>query len=145
MPNVVLLLAALAFAGCDVFESSEPVAFTRIALPARPVLVNGTTVVRGDYQLSAFTRSVNDSLISVPTIDFDRQTVLGVFYGGSFHAGCRGNVETIEGIRLAGDALIVEVGPLPDLGPCRAIVYPSDMVVVNARATSVRFVGAVPQ
>lgn len=145
MLRVALLLAALALAGCDAFESSEPVAFARVALPASPMLVNGTTVIRDEYRLDAFTRREDGSRITVPDIDFDRQMVVGVFYGGSFHAGCRADVETIETVHVQGDALVVEVGPLPDLGPCRGVVYPAEMVVVDARADDVRFVGAVPQ
>ena len=141
----IVFLAALALAGCDAFEPSEPVAFARIALPASPVLVDGTTVIRGDYQLDAFTRREDGNRVAVPDIDFERQMIVGVFYGGSFHAGCRADVETIETVRVQGDVLVVEVGPLPDLGPCRGIVYPAEMVVVDAQADEVQFVGAVPR
>ena len=151
MPKVLVLgvFAALALAGCDAAEEGAPpdgpVGFTRVDLPASPVFVDGTTVICSDFQLASFARREDGSTAPVPDVDFDRQLVVGVFYGGSFHGGCSGDVEVIESVRVDGGALVVEVGPLPDLGPCRAIVYPADMVVVDAQVPAVRFAGDVPR
>ena len=109
------------------------------------MFVNGTTVIRDQSRLESFARYPGGDLAPVPEVDFDRQLVVGVFYGGSLHGGCGGDVEVVEAVRSEGDALVVEVGPLPDLGPCRAIVYPAEMVVVDAKSWDVRFVGEVPR
>jgi len=86
--------------------------------------------------------------VPVPTVDFNRQTVLGVFYGGSFHAGCRTRVDVIQEVRKEeGETLSVEVRKLPDLGPCRMVVHPIDVVTVDAppsQALDVDFKGKTP-
>ena len=140
-----LSLVALALAGCDAFSLDEPVPFERLALPTSAVFVNGTTVIRDQTRLESFARYQGGDLAPVPEVDFERQLVVGVFYGGSFHAGCSGDVEVVEAVRLEGDRLVVEIGPLPDLGPCRAVVYPAEMVVVDAESFDVRFAGEVPR
>ena len=146
MTNAVALsLLALKLAGCDAFLADEPVGFERLALPASAVFVNGTTVIRDQSRLESFARFQEGDLAPVPDMDFERQLVVGVFYGGSFHAGCSGDAEVVEAVRSEGDRLVVEVGPLPDLGPCRGVVYPAEMVVVDATSSDVRFVGEVPR
>lgn len=143
--SVLALTAALAFVGCDALSSDEPIPFARLDLPASPVFVSGTTVIRDQSRLEAFARRQVGDPVPIPEVDFERHLVVGVFYGGSFHAGCSGDVEVIEAIRDEGDALVVEIGPLPDLGPCRAVVHPAEMVVVDAQASAVQFVGKVPK
>jgi len=146
MPKALLTGAVLLLlAGCDAFSSGTQVSFSRLALPASPVLVNGTTVIRNPSQLESFARRQDGELATVSEVDFTRQLVVGVFYGGSFHGGCGGDVDVVEAVRTDGDALVVQIGPLPDLGPCRAIVHPAEMVVIDATAGRVRFVGEVPR
>jgi len=138
------VLALLALAGCDVFSSDDSVPFERLALPAHPVHVNGTTVIREQWRLETFARGTSGEMVPLPDVDFERQLVVGVFYGGSLHYGCGGPIEVVRAVRASGDALVVEIGPLPDLGPCRGNVYPAEMVVVDAASRDVRFVGDVP-
>ena len=150
MPRPAALVALLALAACDASLADDappdgPVAFATLDLPASPVLVNGTTVVRSSGELERFARRDDGGLAPLPDVDWDRQLVVGVFYGGSLHGGCSGEVEVIRSVRADGGALVVDVGPLPDLGPCRAIVYPAQMAVVDARAPVVRFTGEVPR
>ena len=142
----VVLTALVVLAGCDAFASGEPVAFTTLTAPMERVAVNGTTVLRDPQALAAFVRETpNEGPVSFPDVDFERQIVLGVFYGGSFHAGCTGAVEVIESVQQERDELVVRIGPLPDLGPCRAVVYPSQLVVVDATSPKVRFEGPLPR
>lgn len=77
-----------------------------------------------------------------PSIDFERRTAVGLFWGE--HSGCRSAVEAVERVRRKGPhAAEVEVGALPDLGPCDAIVYPVQVITFR-KAWSVEFVGDVP-
>lgn len=81
-----------------------------------------------------------------PPVDFDQQIVLGVFYGGSFHAGCRSKVDVVREVRREGATLEVSIGRLSHLGPCRAVTHPFDLVVVDvpsSQALDVWFVGRV--
>ena len=137
--------AALALAACDASSQDDLVSFERIALPASPVLVNGTEVIRDQSRLEMFARDQEGGLVSIPEVDFESQLVIGVFYGGTSRSGCRSDVEVVEAVRLEDDVLVVEIRPLPNLGMCDMIVYPAEMVVVSARSRDVRFVGDVPE
>jgi hypothetical protein len=138
-------VALLALAGCDAVSPGGSVGFAQLDLPAQPVLINGTTVIRDQTTLESFARGWDGNVVPLPTVDFERQMVVGVFYGGSFHGGCSSQVDVVETVRHDGDALVVSVGALPDLGICQAVVYPADMVVVDAVSPKVRFVGKLPR
>ncbi len=78
-----------------------------------------------------------------PPIDFARRTAVGVFWDAQ--SGCDRRVEAVERVsRSAPHAVEVEVGPLPDLGPCDAIVQPVQVITFR-KAQHVGFVGIVPQ
>jgi hypothetical protein len=56
-------------------------------------------------------------------------------------------VDVIREVRHKGETLSVDVGKLPDLGPCRMVVYPIDVVAVEvppSQALDVDFRGQVP-
>ena len=156
MLRLLPLAAVLALAGCDALSSDEPVAYADVErAEALRVQVTGTTVtvIRDRSSWERFwsghvgTAGPDGAGIAAPEVDFERQTVVGVFYGGSLHAGCGSSVDVVRSAREESGAVEVEVGPLPDLGPCRAVVYPLDLVVLDvppSEALDVRFVGAVP-
>lgn len=137
-----ILVSLIILAGCDFIAPAEPVSFTDVE-EAVTVRVSGTTVIHSESEWNAFWEQHGRSS-SPPEVNFKQQMVVGVFWGGSFHAGCRSEVDAIESVRRDGNVLEVEVGPLPDLGPCRAVAYPFDLIIVNARARRVRFEGKVP-
>ena len=149
MPKRILLVTCLVcwLAGCDALVPDEPVPFTHVErVNALRVQINGTTMIRDRWDWEAFWQRHGGAL-PAPAVDFERQTVLGVFYGGSLYGGCHSDVEVVEAVRRDGDALEVRVGPLPDLGICRQVVYPLDIVVVDVPAREVRtahFKGRVP-
>ena len=142
-----VLAATLALAGCDASAPDGPVPFADVEeAGALRVQVTGTTVIKGRSDWAQFWDR-HGGPDPVPAVDFDRQFVVGVFYGGSLRAGCRSEVDVVEAVERDGDAVRVRVGPLPDLGPCRAVVYPADVVVVDVSASEpveVRFTGEVP-
>jgi hypothetical protein len=144
---LLVALGGLVLSGCDAFSAAEAVPFSNIEQAGRlRVQVSGTTVIRDRPGWEAFWQQ-HGGVAPAPAVDFDRQTVLGVFYGGAFHSGCTSEVDVIRSVKLAHGRLEVRVDRLPDLGPCRAIVYPLDVVVVDAppsQAFDVRFVGRVP-
>ena len=78
-----------------------------------------------------------------PAVDFSRQMVLGVFYGKGY-SGNDNKVSVIREIWKSRTSLIVEVGPLPDLGFGDQTVMPLQMVTVPKSDLEVVFVGNVP-
>ena len=155
MPKLILaaLAAAVTFAGCDA-TSDESLAYSDLQQDEYlRVQVTGTTVIRDSGSWQRFwsshvsTTGLDGALIAAPTVNFERQTVVGVFYGGSPRAGCASTVDVVRSVTEEGGVVQVSLGPLPDLGPCRAVVYPVDIVVVDvapSMALDVRFVGDVP-
>lgn len=145
------LLFASLLVGCDLISSSEfsgePVSFSNVERGENlRVRISGTTVIRSGADWKTFWKK-HGGEGSVPTVDFNRQTVLGIFYGGSLHGGCRSRVDVIREVRQEGETLSVDVGKLPDLGPCRMVVYPIDVVAVEvapSQALEVDFRGQVP-
>lgn len=145
-----VLLSAVVLTGCDLLSSSEsgdPVSFSNVErVENLRVRISGTTVIRSRSDWKTFWMK-HEGDVPIPTVDFNRQIVVGVFYGGSLHGGCRSRVDVIRDVHQEGEILSVEVGKLPDLGPCRMIVYPIDVVTVNvspSKALDVNFKGKVP-
>ncbi len=77
-------------------------------------------------------------------IDFDESMVICISWGISF-SGCYDEVETIKLIEMRADEVEVVLGPLPDLGPCEMVVYPTELVVIEKSKLPVRFSGPVPR
>jgi hypothetical protein len=145
-----IFLFAVLFVGCDLLssgESGEPVSFSNVEREENMrVRISGTTVIRSRADWETFWKK-HGGEGPVPTVDFNHQTILGVFYGGSLRGGCRSRVDVIREVRHKGETLSVEVGKLPDLGPCRMVVYPIDVVAVEvppSQALDVDFRGQVP-
>lgn len=144
-------LFAVLLVGCGFLSSSEssgePVSFSNVErVENLRVRISGTTVIRSRFDWERFWKKHGGD-VPVPTADFNRQTVLGVFYGGSLHGGCRSRVHVIREVRQEGETLSVDVGKLPDLGPCRMVVHPIDLVAVDvdpSQALDVDFKGQVP-
>lgn len=146
----VVLLAALGILGCDASSAGDAVPFSKVEEAERlTVRISGTTVLRTADEWAEFWKRHETTIParSAPAVDFERQTVIGVFYGGSLYSGCHSQVEVIQEVEQVGRWLEVSVSALPDLGVCRAIVHPLDIVVVDippAQALDVRFKGQVP-
>ena len=84
---------------------------------------------------------------TAPDVDFTRQVVIGVFYGGDVHAGCTHDVDVIRRAALDGRTLRVALASVPDLGPCRMVADPLDIAVVDVAPKAfvgVRFTGPLP-
>lgn len=145
-------LLALLLAGCDMLGPGEPIAFSDVPEAERlRVQISGTTVLRGSWEWERFWQShVNGygpdgQPPRPPEIDFSRHMVVGVFWGGSIHGGCHNYARAIRRVEAVGDGLVVYVGPLPDLGQCRMIVHPIQVIVVPRVGGEVRFVGHLPR
>jgi hypothetical protein len=145
-----VLLFVVLLVGCDLLASSDsgkPVSFSNLDRGEDlRVRISGTTVIRSRADWKTFWKK-HGGKGPAPTVDFNHQTVLGVFYGGSLRGGCRSRVDVIREIGQEGETLSVDVGKLPDLGPCRMVVYPIDVVAVEvppSQALDVDFRGQVP-
>lgn len=78
-----------------------------------------------------------------PDVDFSQHMIIAIFWGDGY-SGCSSGVEAVEAVWLRDNEIEVRVGPLPDLGPCDALVYPVQMLRVAASNRSVIFRGEVP-
>ncbi|HEX8386100.1 MAG TPA: hypothetical protein VF576_07950, partial [Rubricoccaceae bacterium] len=81
----------------------------------------------------------------VPAVDFGGRMLVGVFWGPQ--GGCATNatpVQVVEHVDRTGESLTVEVGPLGDLGVCRAVSWPVQIVEVPRVEGEVSFSGRVP-
>ena len=143
-----LVLLALLPLGCDAFEG-DPVPFAAAPGPADLQVTAPRTAVFTDAPSWTvfWDAHVNGSdergPTPAPAVDFSRYTLAAVFWG-SGHVGCGSRVEAVRGVRERGGAVEVEVGKLPPLGNCRAVVYPYQVVQVERAGAPVRFTGRVP-
>ncbi len=145
--RISAVCVAALLTGCD-FGSPDRILPLELVeeTEAVRVQVTGTTVIRSASEWEAFWIG-NGGPSPVPPVDFERQFVAGVFYGGTQRTGCENRVSLIESAFQFGREVEVRLKPLPDLGPCRAVVYPIDLVAFNAPVEgdySVSFKGAVP-
>ncbi len=143
-----LLIALVAISiGCA--SSSKPVPqrmgaveFSRLKnIQSFEMLPKGTMVIRTEEEWKK-TFSTNHKSYK-QKIDFDKSMVICISWGMSF-SGCFHEVETIKLIEKRSDEIEVVLGPLPDLGPCEMIVYPTELVVIEKSKLPIRFSGPVP-
>ena len=106
----------------------------------------GTAVFRSQTEWNAFVHVHLNQITAIPILlpkaDFDKQMVIGVFWGGGF-SGCANVSRSIESVRIVNNAVVVQVGPLKDLGECAVPVTPLHIVKIPKTDLPVVFVGNV--
>lgn len=150
------LLLLVAMVRCDTTPADDPTTAPSVlrfetieAAAGFAVPTPGTAVIRTQQvwrELWNTTWSITSAdgvKTPPPAIDFNRTMVIGVAWGRR-PSGCSNSVEAIQTIIQRAGEIIVLIGPLPELGPCDAIVYPVQMVVVNQSDLPVIFEGIVP-
>lgn len=144
-------LLCLVLIGCDTAEE-EPLLLSFETLDESQsfsVITAGTQVIRDEqawtdlWELSWAIFNGQGEKTPPPSIDFANKMVIAVFWGGEY-SGCSNGVEAIKQVRIINQQIEVEIGPLPDLGPCDAIVYPVHMILLDRSNLQVTFVGEVP-
>ena len=143
MPKVLALsvLALLVATGCDTLSADAPVEFDRLSAPPA-IRFAGTAVFRDPAAWEAFWQQ-NGGDGQAPDVDFDSQTVVGVFYGGQSGCDPATAVGMIESADSDGAAATVKLRPLPNLGPCDRFFYPAEFVAVDTRQP-IRLTGSIP-
>lgn len=81
--------------------------------------------------------------IQLPQVDFSKEIVVGVFWGGVY-SGCTNVSRSIEKVILLDNKVEVNVGPVQYLGLCRMIVAPRHIVKIPKSELPVVFMGNVP-
>ena len=156
MRNSIALLflsGALLLASCDLFESEngEPLLFQNVE-DAEPLKVQTahTAVFKNEAAWTAFWEehvtqiNADGEQVAPPKVNFAEDMLIAVFWGDNGYAGCSFFAEAIEGVSAKSQALTVEVGKLPDLGPCRMSVMPLQVIKVDRTEATVVFKGRVP-
>jgi len=131
--------------GCDTVVPGEDIPFEKVDGINTMQLssqLSGTRVFRSAAEWEAFTEEHH--IWPRPYVDFSSHILLGIFWGDTFYGGCHGHAEAIESIHEFGGKLFVEIGPMSDLGICRAIVFPRQIVQVARVDLDVQFIGEVP-
>ena len=154
---VVAMAAGLAVSSCQ-DSTSGPDPHDPVALSVRAVTeaeylsatVHGTFVIRDTTQWEDFwTLQSGQSVPPVPTIDFDNKMIIALCWGSGY-SGCQDVVSAITAVCMIydsegnPDAITVQVDPLPPLGDCDMIVYPIQILELDASPLPVRFTGQPP-
>ncbi len=149
-------LVGLLLMGCDLLRNGdsdrgEPVSYEQVEKAGGLHVRKAQTRVFRDSaswiqfwnkHVSAFDE--NHELISPPSVDFDRREIVAVFWG-CFYGGCRRSVNAIEGIYNAGNQIEVSIGSLPDLGACRMVQLPLQVVSIPESEKPIDFTGKIPE
>ncbi len=142
-----LLLAVLAAApaGAQSAPASYrdlPQAECLLVTEAGTRVFNTSTAWETFWNEHVICRSGSGQPLPPPEVDFTRETLAGVFFGGPF-TGCSDRAAAVAGVRSSPRLTVVAVGPLPDLGPCDALVYPLQVIAVP-KTQRVRFLYVSP-
>lgn len=150
---LVSLLGALLLASCDLLNpgSGQTLSFQNVK-DAEPLRVQEaqTAVFRREAAWTSFwndhvtARDSDGEKIAPPSIDFDEHMLIAVFWGNNGYGGCSSFAEAIESVSATSGRVIVSVGRLPDLGPCRMVVFPLQVIKVKRTEQPVEFSGRVP-
>ena len=148
-------LALIGSTACKVNDPTNqvqyfPLVFTDfIAAQPLEVTTPGTQVFKDQATWDAFWQMHAPLAGSAPVLDFAQDMLIAVFWGTQ-SSGCFDFVDAIVNVRARVDAINtlgvieVDIGPLPNLGSCAALVNPLQVVTVEATITPVVFVGMVP-
>lgn len=124
------------------FSNVEGSQFMRIGEPQ-------TIVFRDESSWMAFWNSNIYAMDSVgntippPSIDFSNEMVIAIFWGPGY-GGCTNEADAIKAIESTQGRVVVYVGPVPYLGPCRAMQLPQQIVRLKRIVLPVVFTGEVP-
>jgi hypothetical protein len=142
--------------GCDLFQNEDPDRGEPISYD--PVEKAGglhvrkaqTRVFRDSAEWATFWNDhislfdENHQLYPPTPVNFDRRTVVAVFWG-CLYVGCRDSVNAIDGIYDTGGRIEIDIGSLPDLGSCRAVQLPVQVVTIPRTEKPIEFTGKIPE
>ena len=155
---ILLVLCGLTLIGSTASKTGDPtnqvqyfpLVFTDfIAAQPLEVTTPGTQVFKDQATWDAFWQMHAPLAGPAPVLDFTQDMLIAVFWGTQ-NSGCFDFVDAIVNVRARVDAINtlgvieVDIGPLPNLGSCAALVNPLQVVTVEATITPVVFVGMVP-
>ncbi len=103
----------------------------------------GTLVLRTQKEWQEFWAPFVVNEEDIPYLDFESSVAAAIFWGAGF-SGCQSRVEAVDRVELRSDSLIVHIGELPSLGPCKALVTPIQIIRINHPDNPIVFTGQVP-
>lgn len=142
--------------GCGLFHdepahSSEPVSYRWVEnAEGLHVREAQTRVFRDSAEWGMFWNKhislfdENYELYPPESVNFNHHTVVAVFWGCQY-VGCRNSVNAIDGIYESDGQIEVELDPLPDLGPCRTVQLPLQVVTIPHSEKPIDFTGKIPE
>lgn len=138
---IVLIILAPNFIACNSNPgNSTDIEFENLDI-ARYITPGeeGATVIRNlaewDYFLS---KHYYGDMVIEPPVNFEEKTIIAVYWGCGY-SGCANITESIKSVRLKPNVVVVDVGPVSDLGSCEMVVCPIQMVVIDRIDAPVSF------
>ncbi|MBD3168205.1 MAG: hypothetical protein GF307_01900 [candidate division Zixibacteria bacterium] len=138
---ITLIILVLSFSACNSNPGKwNDVEFENLDI-ARYITPDdeGTTVIRNldewDYFIS---KNYYGDMVIEPPVNFDDKFIIAVYWGCGY-GGCTNMTESIESVRFKPGKIVVDVGPLSDLGSCEMVVCPIQMVAIDRIDATVSF------
>ena len=148
----LLLVVCAAFPACDFWGhggQTDTIPFRNVeeakylSADSAGVYVFNDVATWEDFWSSHIVQTRLAAPLPAPAIDFERRTAVALFW--SPQSGCHNEAEAVKRVERVGpQAARVVIGPLPDFGDCRAIVYPVQMITFR-KSQRVTFAGVRPQ
>jgi len=144
------LAALLILSGCDIVETEfSEIEFDTVTFQTYTV-AEPQVVYFNDYESwSMFYRrhysgiSNGTTIPTAPQIDFDLNTLVGIFWGEQ-PSGCTHDAYAVDMVERRSSTLRITVNPLNDLGDCRMVTYPQQYIVIPVRTRFIQLAGSPP-
>lgn len=139
------MVLVLLLSSCSIFQDDDPevVAYDDVYEAESWFVTDpGSRTFRDAADWEAFW--TDQGVGPAPVVDFGSSIVVAIFWGDRGYAGCQDYAEAIRRIELHEQMLLVDIGPLPDLGACERIVRPLQVVTVPVTGEPVVFTGEFP-
>ncbi|NNF04628.1 MAG: hypothetical protein HKN17_09180 [Rhodothermales bacterium] len=140
------ILMAVLVSGCRLVGSDggEIIPFETVRFDELTAVVEPrTAVVRSREEMDLLWMELYPGIDGGPSLpvdfDFSDRMLVMIFWGPK--GGCDPFVEAVSRVTSAPGRIFVFVGTLPDLGPCRAIIHPVQVIALPQDSRSVVFVG----
>jgi len=149
--NRLLILSVLLVSGCRLVgpDGADDIPFETVRFDELAHVAEArTVVVRSRDEMDALWMELfpgRDGGPGAPgDFDFSYRMLAMIFWGHGPYGGCSPWVEAVDRVVSGPGRIAVFVGALPDLGPCRAIVTPVQVISLPQDDRRVVFIGREP-
>jgi hypothetical protein len=142
MRSILLpVVLALLLSSCSMFVERDEVAFFDLEhAPRLRVSENVVAVINSESEWADFLNRHIPYPVMIPAsgVDFNRHSVVGIYFGGQVFGGCFSYVDVVRSAQASGSTVVLDVAPVPDLGACRAIQHPYQVIAIEGKFNAAR-------